>query len=287
MAVSTGDQESFAEYMARTGGKTGGGMSSTGGSDDDGLGPNYGLTGNSQPGLRSPDAIDSPRNVLNITTSVGVSAMPPEELAQIQAMLRRAGYTTEGYTPTGTLDDETVKGLQELKRTASATGMSDLDTLRQTLETRAQAEAGAYGADLAGGSSGGAAVDNSPQVSVNKTITEPVLTDPMTIRAMFRATLEERLGRAPTADEYQKARKMIQNSEGGQDVTTTRSVTRPGETANDSRTTTRVTRSDNTTDPSPDVLLDDMSRRGKLGREANTVTAASLFDVLANRVGMG
>lgn len=269
--------------------KPGGGAASASGdgTSDNDLGGGFGLTGNFQPGLRSPDAIDSPRNVMSITSSTGVSTMPPEELAQLQAMLARAGYMSSTYNPSGVMDEDTRKALLALKRDASASGMSDLDTLRQTIETQAQVAAGAYGADLAGGSSGGAAVDNSPSVSVNKTITEPTFTDPMTIRAMFRQTLEDRLGRAPTADEYHQARQLIQNSEGGQDVTTTRSVTKPGETDNDSRTTTRVSRSDDTTDPTPDVLLDDMSRRGKLGREANTVTAASLFDVLANRVGMG
>jgi hypothetical protein len=265
----------------------GGAASASGdGAGEDEIAGEFGLTGNTQTGLRSPDAIDNPRNVLQITTSSNVLAMPPEQLAVLQAQLHAAGFLPSTYTPTGTLDDDTRKALLELKRTSSATGLSDLDTLRQTLETKAQAAAGAYGDSYTGGSSGAAAVDESPAVSVNKTITEPIFTDPMTARAVVRQAVEARLGRAPTSEEYHRFNKLLRNSEGGQDVTTTRSVTKPGETDNDSRTTTRVNRSDDTTDPTADVLADDFTRRGKLGREANTVTAASFMDVIARRVGM-
>jgi hypothetical protein len=215
--------------------------------------------------------------------------MPPEQLAVLQAQLHAAGFLPSTYTPTGTLDDDTRKALLELKRTASATGLDDISTLRQTLETKAQAAAGAYGqdyADSSGGSSGGVAPDMSPSVSVNETITEPIFTDPMTARGLVRDAMEARLGRAPTSEEYHQFRQMLRNKEGGQDVTTTRSVTKPGETDNDSRTTTRVNRSDDTTDPDPSTVAEEFTMRGKLGREANTVTAASFMDVIARRVGM-
>ena len=246
------------------------------------VGAGFGLTGNYQPGLRSPDAIDRPSNVLQVTTSANVSALPPEQLAMLQAQLLRGGFMPSTYSPTGTLDDDTRKGLLELKRTSQATGMSDLDTLNTVINTRAQAAAGAYGSDLA---SGGAAVDNSPSVQVNKTITEPVFTDPITARGILMDTLQARLGRAPTSEDYDQFKRLLQSSESGQDVTTVRQTTRPGKTDNDSRTTQRVTHSDDTTDPSASDLAEDMSRRGRLGREANTVQAASVFDVIARRVG--
>ena len=213
-------------------------------------------------GLRSADAIDRPGadrlgNAIKITTDVGVSSLPPEQLAVLQSQLSKAGLTPSTYTPTGTLDDETKAALLELKRTAQSTGLSDMETLRTRINTQAMVAAG--GVDGTG-----------PSTTTNKTITEAQFTDPMTVRAMFRQTLTDRLGREPTAGEYQRARKLISNSEGGQDVTTT--VTRNDGQGN---TVSRVKHKDDTTDPSPDVILDDYSRRGKLGREANTFTAAT------------
>lgn len=237
-----------------------------------GLGTNFGLTGGGLTGLRSPDRIDTPANVLNITTSVGVQSLPAEQMATLQAQLAQAGFTTESYTPTGTLDDETRKALLELKRTASATGVDDLTALRTTLETKAQVEAGIL--------PGGDGTAGGPSRSVNKTITEPVFTDAMTARATVRDAMRARLGREPTADEYHQFRNLLSNSEAGQDVTT--QVTR---TDGQGNTTTRVKRSDDTTDPSPDTVADDMLRRGELGKEANTVTAASFFDIIAGKVG--
>lgn len=250
---------------------------------DDTLTGQFGLTGNYQSGLRSPDAIDRPGNVLSITTSANVQALPPEQMAQLQAQLLRAGLLPSTYKPTGTLDEDTRKALTELKAQSQASGMSDLDTLRTSIEQRALAASGAYGADLA---SGGQAADNSPAVSVNKTVTEPLLTDPMTARGFIRDAMQSRLGRAPTADEYHQFRNLLSNTEGGQDVTTTRSVTKPGKTDNDSSTTTRVTRSDDTTDPTPATLADEMTRKGALGREANTVQAADFMRVIQQRVGL-
>jgi hypothetical protein len=282
------DVDSYAEYQAKKDAASAGGAASASGdgSGEGEIAGRFGLTAH-QPGLRSPDAIDTPRNVLNITSSSNVSTLPPEQMAQLQAQLIAAGYTSSTYKPTGRLDEETRKALLELKADSTGSQMSDLDTLRERLEIRAQYEAGTLGGSS--GSSGGSAaapVDNSPAVSVNKTITDPVFTDPMTARTIVRQAVEARLGRAPTSEEYHRFNKLLRNSEGGQDVVTQRSVTKPGETDNDSISTQRISRSDDTTDPSADVIADDMTRRGKLGREANTVTAATFMDVIARRVGM-
>ena len=249
-------------------------------SDDDVISGRFGLTGSGLSGLRSPDRIDTPDNVLNITTSVGVQSLPPEEMAVLQANLRRAQLLPSTYNPTGTLDDDTRKALSELKRTSSATGMSDLDTLRTRIEQAAMSEAGAYGSDLAGGSSAGGP---SKTTNVNKTITEPVFTDPMTARAVVRDALQARLGRAPDADEYHRFRKLLRNSEAGQDVTTQTSTTTSDGQGNTS-TVNRVKRSDDTTDPTPDVIADAFTRRGRLGTEANTRMAATGYYGVIDRL---
>ena len=91
--------------------------------------------------------------------------------------------------------------------------------------------------------------------------------------------MADRLGRAPTADEYYKFKQLLSNEEAGQDVTT-QTTTSDGQ----GNTKTRVKRSDDTTDPTAADLADDFSRRGALGREANTVQAARYFDVIERLV---
>lgn len=233
-----------------------------------GLGSDFTLTDPFEhTNFASPNLIDnSASNDLTITTSVGVQALPPEELAVLQAELQRAGLTPSTFRPTGTLDDDTRSALLELKRTAQASGMSDLDTLRQRASMIAAA-------DLDSGSGSG-----TPGKS--RTVSDPVYTDPMTARAVLRDAMTTRLGRAPTSDEYHQFREALSNAEGGQDITT--QTTKIGKNG---VPTTRVHRSDPTSDPTPDVVADDMLQRGALGREANTVQAASYFDVIARLVG--
>jgi len=222
----------------------------SGPAEEDGLGPGFTL-GAAQSGLRSPDAIDRPGSYLTVTTSVGVQAMPPEQLAQLQAALARAGLTPGSYRPTGVLDEDTTAALLELKRDAAASGLSDMDTLRTRIETAAQAEAA------------------GPRRSRNRTVTAPVFTDPATARATARATFTSELGREPTAAEYAAYRARLRDAEAGADVTTTTTTAGPG-----GNTRTRVSRSDDTTDPSAAVVADEMVRRGALGRERNTKMAA-------------
>lgn len=241
--------------MATQGGGSAGG-------EDDALADGFGLTGPTS-GLRSPDAIDNPRNILQITTSVGVQALPPEEMAQLQQQLALAGLTPDGFQ-SGTLDDHTEKALNELKAISATMGMSDMDTLRVRIEQAALAEAG-----MAGGASGG----------VHRTVSEPVFTDPLTARNIVRAAMQDRLGRAPTADEYHQFRTSLSNSEGGQDVTTQTTSTNAKGVS-----TTKVTRSDDTTDPSPTDLADEFTRTGKLGKEANTRTIATDYYGVVDRL---
>ena len=253
---------SFEEFM-RSRGSSGGASAG-----EDQVGGNFGLSAPPQSGLRSPDAIDRPgRNVLTITTSVGVQSMPPEEMAMLQQQLKAAGLTPDGFQVSGTLDPDTQKALLELKEVSKTTGTSDMETLRTRIEAAAQAE-------LAGQQAAG------PTTQTQTTITEPVFTDPLTARATVREAMERRLGRAPTADEYDRFHSLLTSKEGGQDVTTV--TQRTGRSGN---TTSRVSRSDDTTDPSAQDVAEEMTRKGKLGREANTVQAASFFDVIARRVG--
>lgn len=266
-----GQPMSFEEYMESRGGSSGGGASA----GEDQVGADFTLS-NPQPrsGLRSPDAIDRPgRNVLTITTNVGVQSMPPEEMAMLQQYLKAAGLTPDGFQVSGTLDPDTQKALLELKEVSKTTGTSDMETLRTRIEVAAQAE-------LSGGSGPGGLGATGPKTTTQTTITEPVFTDPITARATVREAMQARLGRMPTADEYDQFHSLLTSKEGGQDVTTT--THRTGRSGN---TTSRVSRSDDTTDPSAQDVAEEMTRKGKLGREANTVQAASYFDVIARRVG--
>jgi hypothetical protein len=249
---------SFEEWKAAQGG--GGGSAST--KDITGAFAVTGMPTNTLSGLRSPDRIDDHED-LEITTSLGVQKLPAEQMVQLQTMLQNAGLTPDGFKVSGNLDPDTKKALLELKATSRSTGLSDLATLQRAINTQTSLAA-------TGGS----------EYTPTATVTEPTKLDAVTVRGMFRDVLQQRLGREPTADEYHDARKKVSASAGGQDVTTnTPSMGKDG------TVTTRVTHSDDTEDPSPADVLDDMSRRGALGREANTVTAASFFDVIANRVG--
>lgn len=265
--------ETFAEYQARTHGGAAGG--STGGTTNKtsettssvGLGNDFSL------GTVDSSAhfgIGDDRYNIPITNSVGLLSLPAEQLAMLQAQMVQAGLTPSTYLPSGTLDDETRAGLLELKRTASATGTSDVDTLRTMIQTKAQAAAGTLGGGSGDGGSAG-----------SKQIIEPQFTDPLTARGVLLDAMTQRLGRAPTSDEYHQFRHLLSNAEGGQDVVTQT----PVGTDKKGRTITRVTRSDNTTDPSATDVADDYLSRGKLGREANTVRAADYFDIIARKVG--
>lgn len=261
---------SFGDFQAQ---QSGGAATATGGTSRTGskvtetisspsVGGGFSL-GDAQSGLRSPDAIDQPDNYLTITNTVGVQSLPPEEMADLQAALKQAGLTPDGFQTSGVLDGDTQKALLELKRNAQASGMSDMDTLRTRIATAAASAAG-------GGS----------QYAPTRSITEPVFTDPLTARGVLRDAMTARLGRAPTSDEYHQFRTMLSNSEAGQDVSDSRThVNKNGVVV------TKTTHSDDTTDPSAADIADDYLSRGDLGREANTVQAANYYDVIARRIG--
>jgi hypothetical protein len=275
---------SFAEFEAAQGGGSSAGTApgTAGGTanktsqsvSSPGLGKDFGVT-TGDPSAHFGIGDDRYNPDIAITTSVGVQALPPEDMAALQSQLIRAGFTPSTYMPTGTLDDTTRAALLELKRTSSATGTSDLDTLQTSIDQQAAAAAGVYGADLAKGSAGG------PSTSVNKTISDPTFTDPLTARSIVRDAMQTRLGRAPTADEYHQFNQQLKSSEGGQDVTTTTT-----HSDGQGHSTTRVRRSNNQTTPSPTDIADDFTRKGALGVEANTRTAGvDYYDALHNLIG--
>lgn len=200
--------------------------------------------------------------------------MTPEEIARLQAKLASAGLIGASTKfrvgiVTGT-SDPTYSAFKKALGTANRYGVN-VDDAVNFLAANPEVRGDGTPVDATGG----------PSRSVNKTISDPVLTDPLTARATLRSTLEDRLGRAPTSDEYHQFRTLLSNAEGGQDVTTTISTT-DGE----GHSKTRVKRSDPTSDPSAATVADDFSRKGALGKEANTRTAGvDYYDAIASLIG--
>lgn len=202
-----------------------------------------------------------------------------ENLARLQGQLATVGLIgPETRFRVGVPDSTTITAYKRLLEVANNYAISDSEALDMLARTPSM-----LGGDVTLDEDGNPimAAEEGPTRTVNKTITEPTFTDPLTARAIVREAMQARLGRAPTADEYQDFRKLLSNSEAGQDVTTTVTTT-----DGKGHSKTRVKHSDDTTDPSADVLADQFTRKGKLGREANTVQAASFMDVIARRVGL-
>jgi hypothetical protein len=203
-----------------------------------------------------------------------VRRMSVENLARLQSQMARVGLIGPSTKfRVGIPDPTTVTAYKKLLTIANNYAISDVQALDFLAENPEATGAQAVGAD--GSTAGG------PTRSVHKQVNDPVFTDPLTARAVLRQTLEDRLGRAPTSDEYQRLRKQLSNSEGGQDVTT--SITT---TDGQGNSKTRSKPSDTTTDPSADVIADDMSRRGALGKEANTRQIGNgYYDAIASLIG--
>lgn len=204
-----------------------------------------------------------------------IRRLSAENLARLQAQLASVGLIgPETKFRVGVPDSTTVTAYKRLLEVANNYAISDsdaLDLLAKTPQLRGDGTQIGPDGQVVGG----------PSKSVNTTVSDPVFTDAVTARATLRATLSDRLGRAPTADEYHRYRTLLSNEEAGQDVTTT--ITR---TDGEGKSRTRVKRSDDTTDPSAAAVADDFSRRGKLGREANThVAATDYFNIIDRLTG--
>jgi len=212
-----------------------------------------------------------------------VRRMSVEDIARLQASLAKAGLIGPSTKfRVGMPDSTTVSAYKKLLETANNYAITDVEAL-DLLATKPQATGSQAtgGTSTSGGSAGGASAAQDLSRTETQTRTDdPVFTDPMTARATLRGTLSDRLGRDPTADEYHKFRTLLSNEEGGQDTTTT--VTKYGKRGQVK--SSRSTPSDRTTDPSADVIADDMSRTGKLGKEANTFQAATGFFGVLDRL---
>jgi hypothetical protein len=200
--------------------------------------------------------------------------MGPEAIARLQADLASAGL----IGPSTKFRVGVVMGTTDPTYAAFKKALGTANTMGTTWE-----EAVNYLAKTPQVQGDGTVVGapNGPSTSVNTTTSDPVLTDPVTARATLRTTLEQRLGRAPTADEYHQFRSMLTNSEGGQDVTTVTNT--PDGQGNITR---HVKHSDPTSDPSAADLADQFSRRGKVGKEANThQIATDYYGAVASLIG--
>lgn len=209
-----------------------------------------------------------------------IRQLSTENLARLQGQLAIAGLIgPETRFRVGIPDSTTINAYKTLLGVANNYAISETDALQMLKEKPSllgnQVSVDAQG-NLVGGT-GASLAHTETRTDTN----DPMFTDPVTARGVLRDTLQQRLGREPTADEYHQFRHLLRNKEGGQDVTTT--VTKYGKRGQVKSSVS--TPSDNTTDPSAADVADDMSRRGDLGREANVVRAASFMDIIARRVG--
>jgi len=196
-------------------------------------------------------------------TEYAITRLSVEEIARLQGRLAQAGLIgPETRFRIGVADTTTIGAYKRALETANRYGMNVTEAI-DMLATTPSAMGNQVGEDDTFSADGG------PSRSRNVTIQDPTFTDPATAQATARSVFENELGRAPTDAEYARYQAKLRAAESGRDKTVT--VTTADGQGN---TRTRVRRSDNTTDPSADVVADEMVRSGRLGRERNVKMAA-------------
>lgn len=215
-----------------------------------------------------------------------LAGLSAEELARLQGRMAQVGLIGPSTRfRLGQMDTPTLSAYRSLLSLANRYGWSDSDAL-DAIGQNPQLKGSQVTVD-ANGNLVAASAGPHKETTTQKTITDPVYTDPATAREALRQQWEQSFGRAPTAAEYRRYAHRLRAAEAGADVTTQRTTTQYDATGRATDSTTHVSRQDDTTDPSAATVADQMSRQGKLGRERNTrMVGVDYFGAIMNLPGM-
>lgn len=189
-------------------------------------------------------------------------AMAPEDIAMLQEQMRQAGlYPKNGSYRVGRWDEATIDAYERVLAHANRNGVPDRIALRQLRESPEM------GGD--GKLRGAGGQDDGPFVGTRRqTSTRNRLTDPTSARAIIRSTLRERLGRAPSAEEYSAFIGALSSAEQANPIYTTDSATYTPDGQGGSEVTSSTSMSTGGLDPGG--FAEEYAQAGSLGTEANT-----------------
>lgn len=201
-----------------------------------------------------------------------LSALSVEELARLQGRMASVGLIGPSTRfRIGVVDNATVSAYKTLLSTANRYGVTDSEALRMLAQT-GELKGGEVTTDKDGNI---VAAHPETKTTRQKTVTEPVYTDPATARQALRNVWQQSFGRDPSDAEMRRYAHRLRAAESGADVTAQTTKTHYDAEGTATSSVSHVTHQDDDTDPSPEIVAEQMSRRGKLGRERNNRMAAT------------